>query len=228
MNNFEQPISQPNETSGLIAKAEEIERIILEGKRKDEKEKEAYYAYFKKQLEQLGAVEYEQWQEKLQEMEDRDKELIVRREDPQKLFDALFLKSDLQIRPSTEHGIQPNAAMLGSDLSGLRVALAGGFGKVGKGSVVVTAGFTPSENFNVKNIPDDEFINFQGKDRRLAKMVDGKIPFEDIKFVLLRMPADFFPEDKMTDDELERESAHIQRMFVFEKTDNKKGPVVFN
>lgn len=223
MINFE-ALSAPREKN-IIEIAEEIEKTMLAKKEKKEKDKKMYYELFKKYFEENGAVEYDEWQSKLGEIERKSGKIIVRRENPEAFLAVLKSKKSLPITTSAEHGKQPNAALLGNDLSGLRLALAGGFGKIGKGSAAITVGFEPSESLSIREIPDGKFTNFSGYERSLVKIAQGDVPFEKMKFFLLRMPYGLFPESEMTEDEQEKEPASIQRMFIPEKYQKKeKGP----
>lgn len=216
MNDFEKT-SPPK---SLIEKAEEIEKK-LKANRKDEFSKQLHYDLFKDNFEKNGAVESLNWQKKLEEIA-RSGKIIVRRENFEKILNVLEKKQSLQIHSSEDRGKQPNAAILGNDLSGLKIALAGGFESIGDGSVVVTVGFKPSENLMLQDLPASQFVNFQGGERHLTKIVEGEVPFKDIKFLLLRMPRDFFPEEEMTNFELEKKPAHIQRMYLIEDQENEK------
>lgn len=214
----------PREKS-IVEIAEEIEKAMLAKKEKKEKDKKMYYELFKKYFEENGAVEYDEWQSKLGEIARKNGKIIVRRENPETFLTVFKNKKNLPIAFSAEHGKQPNSALLGNDLAGLRLALAGGFGKIGKGSVAITVGFEPSENLSIKDVPDGKFTNFSGSERSLVKIVQGDVPFEKMKFFLLRMPYGLFPESEMTEDELEKEPASIQRIFIPEKYQKKeKGP----
>ena len=222
--NISSTFEKPNKKKSVIEMAEEIEKIMLAGK-KDEQEKKLYYDLFKNYFEKNGAVEYSEWQKKLKEM---GGDTIVRRENPKEVLNVLENGQPLHIGTSVNHGKQPNAAILGNDLMGLKIALAGGFEKIGQGSVAITVGFKPSENLTLEDLPSGEFANFKEKDRRLTKIAEGDVPLKNIKFFLLRMPHDFFPEEEMTDFELEKNPAHIQRIYVPKNQANEKGPVSFN
>ena len=206
----------------LIEKAEEIEKK-LKANKEDELSKQLHYNLFKDNFEKNSAVEYAEWQKKLEEIA-RSGKIIVRRENFERILNVLEKKQSLQIHNSEDYGKQPNAAVLGNDLSGLKIALAGGFESIGDGSVVVTVGFKPSENLTLQDLPGSQFVNFQGGERQLTKIAEGEVPFKDIKFILLRMPRNFFPEEEMTDFELEKKPAHIQRMYEVKNHENEKGP----
>jgi len=206
-----------SDTNDIFSKADEIERLIMEDMGKNEEEKNSYYLLFRDYFLQNGAKEYAEWGTKLSEITRLESDLLVRRESPDKIASLVKNHEKLSIEFS-KYGVEPNAAMLGNDLAGLRIALAGGFGKVGKGSVAFTVGFKGTSNLNVESLPKDEYTHFQGQERILTKMVNGEVPFEDVRFILMRMPKSFFPEKYMTDEEQDNENAkHIQRMFVFEQ-----------
>jgi len=217
-------LENPPKKKNFIEIAEEIEKTILAGK-KDEQEKKLYYDLFKNYFEEKGTVEYSEWQKELKKM---GSNTIVRRENPGEVLNVLENGHPLHISTSINRGKQPNAAILGNDLTGLKIALAGGFEKIGKGSVAITVGFEQSENLTIEDLPAGKFPNFEEVDRRFTKIAEGYVPIENIKFWLLRWPRSFFPEDKMTDFELERNPAHIQRMYVPKNKANEKGPAIFN
>ncbi|MDD5464153.1 MAG: hypothetical protein PHP62_03315 [Candidatus Moranbacteria bacterium] len=221
MNNFDMPSAQVSSEdvsneNDIFAKADEIERLIMEDTSQKEEEKNVYYSMFRDYFLENGAKEYIEWGVKLGEISKAETGILVRRESPDKVANMVKKHESLSIKFST-YGVQPNAAVLGDDLSGLRIALAGGFGKVGKGSVVFTLGFKSSPSMQITNLPNGEYLQFQGKERMLTKMIAGEVPFENIRFILMRMPKSFFPEKYLTESESEREDTkHIQRMYVFE------------
>ena len=220
MNISNTPENPPKKKS-VIEIAEEIEKIMIAGK-KDEQEKKLYYDIFKNYFENEMNLSTSS------KFEEMGSDTIVRRENPREVLNVLENGKPLHINISVDRGKQPNAAILGNDMMGLKIALAGGFEKIGEGSVAITVGFEPSENLTLEDLPAGEFANFRGEDRRLTKIAEGDVPLENIKFFLLRMPHDFFPEGEMTDFELEKNPAHIQRMYVPKNQANEKGPVSFN
>lgn len=203
-----------NQDESVLAKANIIEQMILEDRARKEKEKEEYYELFRNFLIENGSEEIEDWEHKLHDLEAHNKHLLVRREAPERIMELFDHKHSLAIGANEQYGLQPNAAELGGDLQGLRVALAGGFGKVGKGSMAFTIGLDGHKAAHIQNIPSDQYPHFHGRDRQLAKIVQGTFSYEDVRFVLMRIAKDFFPEKYMTDKELDSEHMYVQRMFV--------------
>ncbi|MBI2099316.1 hypothetical protein HYT45_02790 [Candidatus Uhrbacteria bacterium] len=208
---------------------EDITRIIAEteklisGAMDDEKKRELTERlakdianYFEKQ----GATEHKEWEQKLRQIVSENKSLIVRKEYPKTVFDLAKNKDRLKIKFSeTAHGGEeyPNAAIMGGDLAGLRTPFTRGFGKVETGAVVMIIGFAPGEHLSVKQLPRDRYLHYRGRERSNVRMVEGDVPFEDIKFIMLRLPRRLVPEPMMTDDELDSETPYISRLFTFEK-----------
>jgi len=155
----------------------------------------------------------------LRELVQEHPRLIVRRENPRALLQALAANQPLPIRfdPGAHSGEPyPNAALLDSGLEGLRIPYQRGFSTIETGALVFVIGFTPSEEMRVQPIPKDAYAHYAGADRSRVRMVDGVVSRDDLRFVLVRFPRRMFPEDRMTDMELEREQvAHISRLFTF-------------
>lgn len=204
----------------IFARADEIERIIM-ADRNREQDKERYYEMFRDFFIANGAVEKKFWNDELHMIAHGNGNILVRRDNPENVMELLEGGKDFAVHAS-QYGEQPNAALLGNDLHGLRIALAGGFGKVGRGSVAFTVGFNPSEGMQVADVPQTGYDHFEGLDRKLIKVVSGKTPRENVKFVLMRMPRSFFPEKYMTDSEIDHEDVgYIQRMYLLHQ---KKEP----
>ena len=208
------------DSQGIFAKADEIERIIM-ADRNREKDKERYYEMFRDFFIANGAVEKQLWNDELHMIAHSNGKILVRRDDPENVMGLFKGGKDFAVHAS-RYGEQPNAALLGSDLHGLRIALAGGFGKIGRGSIAFTVGFNPSEGMRVADVPQAGYDHFEGLDRQLSKVVSGKTSNENVKFVLMRMPRSFFPEKYMTDSELDHEDVgYIQRIYLLHQ---KKEP----
>ncbi len=148
--------------------------------------------------------------------------MIVRRENPDELFNALETNDSVKIRFREDaHGgvAYPNAAEIGWDGSGLRIPYQWGFGKVGEGKVVMVIGFTPNAN-EVLNapIPPNSYPGYTDPMvRGKLRMIEGDIDMKnDLKFAIVRFPRKFFPESEMTDKELDQEEVfHISRVYSF-------------
>lgn len=149
--------------------------------------------------------------------------LIVRREDPQRLLSIIASKGALEIRFDTDaHGgrAYPNAGVLGGDAGGLRVPYQRGFGRLrseenGAGCVVTVVGFEQSDSVTARSLPADEYLHYNNPtERPYVRMVEGTVSFESIKFVILLIPRSYFPEEMMTDSELNQDTPYISRLFT--------------
>lgn len=156
-------------------------------------------------------------------------EIVVRRERPEKLFDALESGEMLAIRPrkdSHASELYPNAGELGWDGSGLRIPYERGFGKVGEGKVVMVVGFMPNpEHLRNMPLPSGEYAHYTDpNERSKIRMVEGDVdPVNDLRFVIVRIPRTVFPESKMTPEELDQETVfYISRAYSFGTGANKK------
>lgn len=145
--------------------------------------------------------------------------LIVRRENPRVLLQALATDQSIPIRfdPDAHSGEPyPNAALLGSGLEGLRIPYQRGFSKIETGALIFIIGFLPSDTATVRRLSKDTYPHYTGLDRSLVRMVDGEVPLSNLRFLSVRFPRRIFPEDRMTDFELEHEHVgHISRLFTF-------------
>lgn len=157
--------------------------------------------------------------------------MIVRRESPKTLMNALSKGEDLEIRfdPAAHAGkAYPNAGVLGDDAFGLRIPYQRGFGMIdeaegGKGKTVCIIGFVPGKDVHAKSIPRGAYPQYrEGRERGLIRMVEGDVPQEDIRFVLFRIPASHVPDDFLTHREQELEQKFISRVFVLNEDEEKE------
>jgi hypothetical protein len=172
----------------------------------------------------IGGRSVENAEEMIQILARKNPGMIVRRETPKPLLNVLSKGERLQIRFDPEaHGKKayPNAGVLGDDGFGLKIPFQRGFGKIdetegGQGKTVCIVGFMPGEGIRSKTIPRDEYPHYpNGRERGLIRMVEGEVPSEDIRFILLRIPRSHVPDDFLTDREEELDKQFISRVFVF-------------
>lgn len=150
--------------------------------------------------------------------------LILRREDPRELINALSHKRALHILFQRGDKPYPNAASAGFNLEGIEIPYTRGFGKIQEGAVVFITGFTPGKTLRVEGLSENpgELSRFKGRTRTLIRSVSGDVPLPNLKFVILRMPRHYFPEDKLTEEEIEQEPFYINRVFTFPDKEERK------
>ncbi len=135
-----------------------------------------------------------------------DGSFIVRREDPERVIRAVAQHTDLSI------GLDPTLAHHGAYANsvewsrrdgsrGLDTAFLEGVSHLG--GIVTVVGSVPGADLEVRSVTPERTPSARGTDRRLVRSVSGRIHPEDIRFVVLRIPSQFFPEDELTDAEQE-------------------------
>ncbi len=159
----------------------------------------------------------------------RGVQMIVRREDPERVLEATADHEPIRIDfPEGER--YSNAVEWKSEMGsrGLSNAFLEGYGQI-NGAVTVM-GFKKG-SLDVQSLPDAE-QRFAGLDREYVRSVKGDVHPEDVLFVSARIPIFAYPESDMTDTELDLLDAYcefqangkkppsffIQRGFLF--TDN--------
>ena len=137
-------------------------------------------------------------------------QLIVRRESPEKLIDAILHDKDIEIGfdPAKFGDKYLNCAVWahGED-AGMRNAFLEGFSRM-KGIVMIEA-FKPNPDMKVEEL--SKAIKFlpgakgtEVIDRTRCRAAEGRIHPEDMRFVILQVEVQHFPEDQLTEKELER------------------------
>lgn len=183
------------------------------------------------EMSKIGGRFAENGEEAIQRLARMHPGMIVRRESPKMLMNALSKGEDLEIHfdPNAHAGkAYPNAGVLGDDAFGLRIPFQRGFGKIdeaegGKGKTVCIVGFVPGKDIQSKPIPRDAYPHYrEGRERTLIRMVEGDVPAEDIRFVLFRIPASHVPDDFLTHREQELEQKFISRVFVLNEVEDIK------
>lgn len=142
-------------------------------------------------------------------------EVFVRRDSPERILDLIANEKPLEISfPEGER--YSNAVEWTKDLSnrGLENAYLEGYGQLN--SLVTVIGFRKNSDIDVQILPDAS-QQFAGLDRSFVRSIQGTIAPEDLIFVSLRIPSFAYPEEKMTENELDRHQAYEDK-----RTD--KGP----
>lgn len=164
------------------------------------------------------------WQKIILKFSQKNPGLIIRREDKEAVFDVISKKNtlDISFKDKIHKGDgYPNASCLGEGASGLITPLTRGFSGNSFNYVV---GFERSKDLRVRTVNYQNFPHYSSQlDTAIKKgdtahaqeidnvrIVDGQVPYEDIKFILLTTPRVIFPEDQMTD--LEEDNPQIKRI----------------
>jgi len=136
-----------------------------------------------------------------------EENVVVRSEAPEKVW-SIFDKGEEEIEKLEGVSAKYANAILWNPKKGLEAINPVYEGRRSLEGFFTTVGFKPSE---VVVSPVDEETYQQKSALSLRKgygfenfcHIDGNINKEDIKFLLTRMPAKYFPEEEMTDEELE-------------------------
>ncbi|NBS41628.1 hypothetical protein EBS80_03125 [bacterium] len=157
--------------------------------------------------------------------------MIVRRDHPQRIEETLLRGEELPISLDAKVGAAyPNAVAWSSydGLRGLENAFTEGFGHVA--GLVAVVGFQPNDQMRVRDV-EDLSGGLTGVDRSLIRCVAGMVSPDDLRFLVLRLPADRFPIEQMTSTEYEAfeewneqprkgEPMYIFRGLTFERYEN--------
>lgn len=167
-------------------------------------------------LRESGAIEFNNVNQMYQAL--RGIQMIVRREDPQRVLELTVAHESAQIDfpPGDRYS---NAVEWSSDLGarGLSNAFLEGYGHI-NGAVTII-GFKKG-SLDIQSLPDAE-QRFAGLDRAFVRSVKGEVKPEDVLFVSARIPITAFPESEMTEAELDLLDAYQE----FQR--NGKNPPAF-
>ncbi len=167
-------------------------------------------------LRESGAVEFNNITQMYQAL--RGIEMIVRREDPQRVLELTVDHAPVKIDfpPGDRYS---NAVEWKPELGsrGISNAFLEGYGHI-NGAVTIM-GFKKG-SFDIQSLPDAE-QRFAGLDRAYVRSVKGEVRPEDVIFVSARIPIAAFPEAEMTEAELDLLDAYQE----FQK--NGKNPPAF-
>lgn len=128
---------------------------------------------------------------------------IVRRENPERLLElidgrkALELKTDPLVSDLYANSVEWSKS---DGSNGLDVAFQEGKGDIA--GLAMIAGYRPN-HLKIQTVPNSQRPG-QGIDRSLVRCSTGTIYPEDVRFVITRVAAQFFPEDELTYPEHER------------------------
>ncbi len=143
----------------------------------------------------------------------RGEPLIVRREDPERIIDALNNDESYSIDfPEGER--YSNAVVWSGEqgVSGLNNAYLEGYGQV---NGIVTVVGVKQEALHDVEAMDDAEQRFAGLDRTHVRSVKGEIGPKDIVFVTVRIPSIAFSEEEMSDSEYDRFDSYKQQLEQF-------------
>jgi hypothetical protein len=162
-----------------------------------------------------------------------DGRYIVRRENPERLLEliedhkALELKTDPLVSDLYANSV---IGSKGDGANGLEVAFQEGKGDVA--GLAMLAGYRPN-HLKIQTVPNSQRPG-QGIDRSLVRCSIGTIYPEDVRFVITRVAAQFFPEEELTYPEQERieyartpeegKRVAIFRAFILPESQQKPGP----
>lgn len=150
---------------------------------------------------------------------DSKESVIVRRENPQRVLSALKDAEVISIQNETAVSDKKYAnAVLWKKSDGergLNTAFLEGFG--GKGGFVIVMGTKPSLDISIE--PINASTSDSRSDRGRICSAEGILHPEDLRFIIMRIPAQFFDEKEMTESELEaledNENMQIFRTVIF-------------
>lgn len=146
-----------------------------------------------------GGVEYTRVSEMYVAL--RGEKIFVRREDPRRVVEAIADHEPISVG-FPEGDRYSNAALWepAQGVRGLDNAYLEGYGH--GNSVVTVIGFRAPGGMDVQTLPDAK-REFAGIDRTNVRSIQGEIHPEDILFVSTRAPIFAFPEEEMTEGELD-------------------------
>jgi hypothetical protein len=130
-------------------------------------------------------------------------QLVVRRENPESLLAALKEQQPIHIQfvgdTPYANAVVWNPKIDGS--KGMDTALLEGNGQLN--GVVLAYGFEQPDGFYLEQRPESK-EQLGGIDRSRVRTAAGFVPYDSVRFVTVRIPILGFPEDMMTEDELDR------------------------
>lgn len=126
----------------------------------------------------------------------RSPSVLVRQAPLEQVLDLVLAKKPIELDPRQEGRRYANAARFGPGGKGLQTAFSEGRGT--ENVVVAVIGFDAS-GLDVQK-PE---AGADPRDQTLRESVAGTIDPERVKYVVLRVPKPFFPEDELTEEEEE-------------------------
>lgn len=158
------------------------------------------------ELRATGAIEYTNMSEMYGILGNMD--ILTRRESPDRILEALATNTSILIDFPDDKRYS-NAVLWNSTLGsrGLENAYLEGYGQFN--SIVSVIGFRVDEKVDIENLPDAS-QQFAGLDRAYVRSIRGSIDPDNLLFVSVRIPIFAFPENEMTQEELERRDAYFE------------------
>lgn len=149
-----------------------------------------------------------------------DTPLIVRRDDPEKVL-ALSEGHDIELafdpKVTGEGGekyVNCSIWPYGRDyVSGIRTSF--NEGRSSAGPIVMMIGVSQNANNNKIEETDASALSVGDIQREAVRIVSGSLKKEDLKFILIRVPIGYFPNENLTDDERKPGVTQIFRGFTF-------------
>ena len=191
-----------------------------------EKEQAVYSAYLgiKKAFEKAGGEHYEDVNGIYEKF--RNDDLIIRRENLERLSNAILEQQDLEIKfHNNTKQEYPNCTQWDPYAydRAIRTAFLEGFERSNDG-IAVCVGFRKGQDLKVNDL-NPKFKEVGNIRRDTIRSASGEVHPEDIRFVVMQLPVKFFPEEALTDKEHDRvhdtsngtskKSMHVFRGFVF-------------
>lgn len=137
---------------------------------------------------------------------------LVRREDPEKVLLALTEHQDLEINPKPTLGqIYANCAEWRYDIGdrGLKNAFLEGHAELG--GLVTVVGFKKGNDIEIAPVESNQELGSSILDHDLVRAAQGYVHPDEIKFVVLRIPAGYLTEDNMSAREKKIISAELAK-----------------
>lgn len=175
-----------------------LEEIIAKHKVKLSTEEEQELAkVFIEYLAESGGKYFEDVGEMYESV--KGESVIVRREDPRIVVDALAKEHSIEIHPKSGVDPYPNAVEWNYDYGtkGLENAFLEGLAQLN--GIVTVIGFSPNHVKKVEIQNERKgVVNPGGKiiDRSHVVSVDGTVPKEDIRFIVTKIPSQFLPDEE--------------------------------
>lgn len=148
--------------------------------------------------------------------------LVVRREDPEKVTElAEGMNLDLRFDPkvSRDRGDKyANCAIWPygkNPVAGIKNAFLEGRGMAGP--IVALTGINPNKEKTELDKPENAQLKVGDIEREAVRIFSGEVSKEDLRFIILRIQKNFFPEENLTEEEKKTESKQIFRGFEFEQ-----------
>lgn len=143
--------------------------------------------------------------------------VLVRKENVETFLEHLGHDAALPVGKKLldeEIGTHANAAILGSQAEGLRLAFEEGFDKSVGGKMSIVVCFD-SHDLEIRGISSDSTTSLNKPDTvSLMRSIRGDISLDDIRFIAIRWPKRVFPENLMTEDEIDSDGQFIIRYFT--------------